>query len=245
MPLTTPPLAPQTLKTLQQLGIATLQDLQAHGAVAAFLLLKAAGLTITRSTLWQLAALTQNRTPQALAEAEKAALLDALRRHPPVAVFPPQAEMEHFMHQALVQAELSTAAGEIPVGAVVVHQGKIIAAAHNTCIADHNISHHAEIRALAEAGRVLQNYRLDHCDVYITLEPCSMCASALIQARIRRVIYGAAEPKSGAAGSIINLFADNRLNRHTAVLGGVAARACQERLQQFFRHKRNRPSESL
>ncbi|MDO5640751.1 MAG: TfoX/Sxy family DNA transformation protein, partial [Neisseria sp.] len=149
MPLTTPPLAPKTVQALQQLGITTLADLQHYGAVKAFLLLKAAELTLTRSTLWQLAALLQNTTLQALTEADKAALLEAVRTHPPVAVFPPQAEMTSFMREALTQAELSAAAGEIPVGAVVVHQGNIIAAAHNTCIADHNISHHAEIRALA------------------------------------------------------------------------------------------------
>ncbi|MDO5640630.1 MAG: nucleoside deaminase, partial [Neisseria sp.] len=106
------------------------------------------------------------------------------------------------------------------------------------CIADHNISHHAEIRALAAAGLALQNYRLDQCDVYITLEPCSMCASALIQARVKRVIYGAAEPKTGAAGSIIDLFSDGRLNKHSAVQGGILADECQAVLQRFFQQKR-------
>ena len=238
MPLTTPPLTPKTVQALQQLGIATLADLQNCGAAKAFLLLKAAGLTLTRSTLWQLAALLQNTTPQALAEADKAALLEAVRTHPPMAVFPPQAEMTSFMREALAQAELSAQTGEIPVGAVVVHQGNIIAAAHNTCIADHNISHHAEIRALAAAGQALQNYRLDQCDVYITLEPCSMCAGALIQARVKRVIYGAAEPKTGAAGSVVNLFSDDRLNKHTAVQGGILADECQAVLQRFFQQKR-------
>ncbi len=238
MPLTTPPLAPKTVQALRQLGIATLADLQAIGAAKAFLLLKASGLTLTRSTLWQLAALLQNTHPQALSESEKAALLEAVRTHPPVAVFPPQAEMEHFMREALAQAEFSAAAGEIPVGALVVHQGNIIAAAHNRCIADHNISHHAEIRALAAAGQALQNYRLDDCDVYITLEPCSMCAGALLQARVRRVIYGAAEPKTGAAGSVLDLFSDGRLNKHTAVTGGILADECQVLLQNFFAQKR-------
>ena len=238
MPLTTPPLAPKTVQALQEFGIATLADLRTHGAAKTFLLLKAAGLTVTRSTLWQLAALLQNTTPQALSEHEKAALLETLRTHPPVAVFPPQAEMEGFMRAALAQAAQSAAAGEVPVGAVVVHQGDIIAAAHNRCIADHNISHHAEIRALAAAGQARQNYRLDDCDVYITLEPCSMCASALIQARVRRVIYGAAEPKTGAAGSVLDLFSDGRLNKHTAITGGILADECQALLQDFFAQKR-------
>ena len=240
MKLTTPPLAPSTLQALEKLGIATLADLRAQGAAKSFLLLKAAGLTLTRSTLWQLAALEQHTTPQALGEAEKAALLEAVRLHPPVAVFPPQAEMEHFMRAALAQAAQSAAMDEIPVGAVVVHRGNIIAAAHNTCVASHNISHHAEIRALAAAGAALQNYRLDECDVYITLEPCSMCSSALMQARVRRVVYGAAEPKSGAAGSVVNLFAEPRLNPHSAVKGGILAAECRALLQDFFRQRRQK-----
>ncbi|ADZ01687.1 tRNA-specific adenosine deaminase [Neisseria meningitidis M13399] len=161
-----------------------------------------------------------------------------MKNHPPVAAFPPQEEMEHFMREALRQAEQSAADGEIPVGAVIVSDGKIIASAHNTCIADCNVSCHAEINALAQAGSEMQNYRLDGCDIYITLEPCAMCASALIQARIRRVIYGAAEPKTGAAGSIVNLFADKRLNTHTAIRGGILQEECRAVLNRFFQNKR-------
>ncbi len=145
--------------------------------------------------------------------------------------------MAHFMGLALEQAKLSALMGEIPVGAVIVSDGKIIASAHNTCIADCNVSRHAEINALAQAGSEMQNYRLDGCDIYITLEPCAMCASALIQARIRRVIYGAAEPKTGAAGSIVNLFADKRLNTHTAIRGGILQEECRAVLSRFFKTK--------
>ncbi|HEZ8633253.1 TPA: nucleoside deaminase [Neisseria gonorrhoeae] len=146
--------------------------------------------------------------------------------------------MGYFMREALRQAEQSAADGEIPVGAVIVSDGKIITSAHNTCIADCNVSRHAEINALAQAGSEMQNYRLDGCDIYITLEPCAMCASALIQARIRRVIYGAAEPKTGAAGSIVNLFADKRLNTHTAIRGGILQEECRAVLSRFFQNKR-------
>lgn len=241
MMLTTPPLAPKTLSALKRLGIATLDDLRRTGSAKAFLLLKADGQTLTRSTLWQLEALVQGVAPTELGD-RKAALLAALKAHPPVAAFPMPSEMAAFMQAALQQARLSAAAGEIPVGAVVVKDKRIIAAAHNACIGHHNISHHAEIRALAAAGEALQNYRLDGCDVYITLEPCSMCASALIQARVSRVIYGAAEPKTGAAGSVIDLFANRALNQHTAVCGGVMAEPCRALLQEFFAAKRaNRP----
>ena len=97
---------------------------------------------------------------------------------------------------------------------------------------------HAEIRALSQAGAALQNYRLDGCDVYITLEPCIMCSGALVQARVRRVIFGATEPNTGAAGSIADVFSDRHLNPHTAVLGGILAEECRALLQQFFQNRR-------
>lgn len=236
--LTTPPLAPKTVAALHRLGIRTLEELRQNGSVKAFLLLKASGLTLTKSTLWQLQSLLDGTPPQEMSQAHKARLLAELKNHPPVAAFPPQGEMAHFMGLALEQAKLSALMGEIPVGAVIISDGKIIASAHNTCIADCNVSRHAEINALAQAGSEMQNYRLDGCDIYITLEPCAMCASALIQARIRRVIYGAAEPKTGAAGSIVNLFADKRLNTHTAIRGGILQEECRAVLSRFFQNKR-------
>lgn len=236
--LTTPPLAPKTVAALHRLGIRTLEELRQTGAVQTFLLLKASGLTLTKSTLWQLESLLDGTPPQEMSQAHKARLLAELKNHPPVAAFPPQGEMAHFMGLALEQAKLSALMGEIPIGAVIVSDGKIIASAHNTCIADCNVSRHAEINALAQAGGEMQNYRLDGCDIYITLEPCAMCASALIQARIRRVIYGAAEPKTGAAGSIVNLFADKRLNTHSAIRGGILQEECRAVLSRFFQNKR-------
>ncbi|MDO5059155.1 MAG: tRNA-specific adenosine deaminase [Neisseria sp.] len=238
IPLTTPPFAPKTVQALAELGIHTIADIRQTGAVKTFLLLKAAGHTVTRSVLWQLHAVAQGKTVGEVDEQEKAELNSALKQHPPVDIFPPQAEMEGFMAAALQQAEAAAALGEIPVGAVVVRNGEIIAAAHNACVSQHDISRHAEIAALAAAGQTLGNYRLNDCDVYITLEPCTMCASALLQARVRRVIFAAAEPKTGAAGSILNLFSDGRLNKHTAVLGGICARQAQAVLQRFFDERR-------
>lgn len=238
MKLTTPPLAPKTLTALEQIGIQTLEDLRQTGSVKAFLLLKAAGLTVTQSTLWQLEALLSGINAADLDESRKSGLRRQVKNHPPVAVFPMPSEMENFMRAALEQAKIAAQTGEIPVGAVVVQNGRIIAAAHNTCVQDHNVSHHAEIRALAQAGAALGNYRLEDCDVYITLEPCAMCASALIQARVKRVVFGAAEPKSGAAGSVLNLFGHSLLNSHTAVLGGVSADECLNLLQDFFQKRR-------
>ncbi|MDO4641809.1 MAG: tRNA adenosine(34) deaminase TadA [Neisseria sp.] len=236
--LTSPPIAPKTLNALHKLGIFSRADLQAHGAVTVFLKLKAAGLTLTRSTLWQLTALAENRRPQDISLSEKEALLQALHRHPPVSLFPPEEEMERYMRLALDQAAKSAVSGEVPVGAVIVRNGQVLAAEHNTCIGDCSISSHAEIRALSSAGRTLQNYRLEGCDLYVTLEPCAMCASAIIQARIGRLIYGATEPKTGAAGSVLNLFGDIRLNQHTAVKSGILAEECRAVLQRFFQSKR-------
>jgi hypothetical protein len=105
-------------------------------------------------------------------------------------------------------------------------------------VLDCNISHHAEIQALAAAGQVLGNYRLNECDVYVSLEPCAMCASAMIQARVARVVFAAHEPKTGAAGSVLNLFSNNQLNQHTAMLGGLLADEAKQQLQAFFRLRR-------
>ena len=149
--LTTPPVAPQTLSALQALGIRSVEELRDTGSVQAFLLLKAAGLTVTRSTLWQLEALLLGIKPQELPQTQKTALEQAVKNHPPVAVFPMSSEMETFMRAALVQAEQSARIGEIPVGAVVVSNNQIIAAAHNTCVSDHDISRHAEIREIGRA----------------------------------------------------------------------------------------------
>ena len=160
-PLQTPPLAPQTLCALQQLGIADTAALRRHGPCATFLLLKAGGLTITESTLWQLVALAENRPQGCLNDAEKRAWRQQLKQHRPVAVFPPPEQMQHWMRQALEQAALAMAAGEVPVGAVVVHQNQVIGRGFNRCVGDHSISRHAEICALGEASRHMGNYRLD------------------------------------------------------------------------------------
>ena len=235
-PLTTPPLAPKTRQALLELGIADTADLQRITPATAFLLLKASGLTVTESTLWQLVLLAEGREGY-LNEAEQAKWRAKLRAHRPVARFPPREESERWMRQALQLAGQALAAGEVPVGAVV-HQGEIIGRGANACVAEHSVCCHAEIAALTEASRRLGNYRLDGCDLYVTLEPCSMCAGAIMQSRIRRLIYAAAEPKTGAAGSVLDLFANKQLNPHTAVQGGVLAAESAQLLQRFFQERR-------
>ncbi|WP_037586235.1 tRNA adenosine(34) deaminase TadA [Stenoxybacter acetivorans] len=237
--LSTPPLAPKTHEALANLGITSLACLQKIGAVTAFLLLKKQGLSITNSTLWQLVCLAENRQLNSLNSAEKANWLNVVKKHPPVAVFPPEAEMAYWMQQALAQARQAAENGEVPVGAVVVRQGELISAAFNQCVSHCNISRHAEMQALTEAGITLNNYRLDNCDLYVTLEPCAMCAGAILNARIHRLIFAAAEPKTGAAGSVCNLFNYPLLNHHTAVKSSILADESMALLQHFFRQRRH------
>ncbi|MET0540199.1 MAG: tRNA adenosine(34) deaminase TadA, partial [Variovorax sp.] len=145
---------------------------------------------------------------------------------------------DDWMQRALDEARAAAVAGEVPVGAVVVKDGALLASGRNTPIAQHDPSGHAEINALRAAARALGNYRLEGCTLYVTLEPCAMCAGAMLHARIARVVYGASDPKTGAAGSVVDLFAQPRLNHQTVVQGGVCAAACAAALQQFFKVRR-------
>ncbi len=142
------------------------------------------------------------------------------------------------MRLALAAARAAALAGEVPVGAVLVRGDALIATGRNAPLADHDPTAHAEIAALREAARVLGNYRLDDCTLYVTLEPCAMCAGAMLHARLARVVYGAADPKTGAAGSVVDLFAEPRLNHRTRVQGGVLADECGALLQGFFDARR-------
>lgn len=146
---------------------------------------------------------------------------------------------EEFMRAALDDAAAAARAGEVPVGAVVVARGTIVGRGANAPISKRDPSAHAEITALRDAGARLGNYRLPDCDLYVTLEPCAMCAGAIMQARIRRVIYGAPDPKTGACGSVVDLFAEPRLNHHTTVTGGTLAGECGALLKAFFAERRS------
>lgn len=143
-----------------------------------------------------------------------------------------------FMRVALDQAKAALAAGEVPVGAVVVKDGQVIAVGHNAPIASHDPSAHAEMVAIRAAARALGNYRLDGCELFVTLEPCAMCAGAMLHARLARVVYGARDPKTGAAGSALDLFANTHINHHTRVEAGVLADECAATLQAFFVQRR-------
>jgi len=143
------------------------------------------------------------------------------------------AQDAHWMGLALEQAKLAAAAGEVPVGAVVVKDGRVIASGRNAPIGNNDPTAHAEVVALREAARVLGNYRLEACTLYVTLEPCAMCSGAMLHARVDRVVFGAADPRTGAAGSVLNLFATPQLNHQTQIASGVMAEACGQLLKDF------------
>lgn len=145
-----------------------------------------------------------------------------------------------YMQVALQLAVQSAAAGEVPVGAVVVKDGIIVGRGYNQPIAGTDPTAHAEIMAMRDAGKTLGNYRLTDCDLYVTLEPCVMCAGAIMHARIRRVIFGARDPKTGACGSAIDLFAQSHLNHHAEVSGGMLADEAAVLLQDFFSRRRSK-----
>ncbi|MDT3680581.1 MAG: tRNA adenosine(34) deaminase TadA [Burkholderiaceae bacterium] len=147
---------------------------------------------------------------------------------------------ESMMRLALEQARCAQEGGEVPVGAVVVRDGEVLGVGFNQPIGAHDPSAHAEIMAIRAASAAVENYRLVGCDLYVTLEPCAMCAGAIQHARIARVVYGAHDPKTGACGSVVNLFAESRLNHHTRVQGGVMSEACGALLSSFFAERRRR-----
>lgn len=142
------------------------------------------------------------------------------------------------MHEALLLAGKAATAGEVPVGALVVKDGEIVGRGYNQPISLHDPTAHAEVLALRDAAMHLGNYRLPGCDLYVTLEPCCMCVGAIMHARIARVFFGASDPKTGACGSLINLFGESRLNHHATVSGGLLAEESASLLKAFFARRR-------
>lgn len=145
---------------------------------------------------------------------------------------------EKFMREALALARQAEAAGEVPVGAVLVKDGAIIASGWNQPISAHDPTAHAEVMVLRAAGRIAGNYRLTGTTLYVTLEPCAMCAGALVHARVGRLVYGAADPKTGAAGSVFDVMRTDKLNHRIEVAGGVLTEECGALLKDFFSRRR-------
>lgn len=176
-----------------------------------------------------------SREADAAARAQRKAAWQSAERKPA----PADADDEHWMNAALAIAREAGARGEVPVGAVVVKDGAIIGRGGNAPIASSDPTAHAEIAALREAAAALGNYRLVGAKLYVTIEPCAMCAGAVMHARIARVAFGAHDPKTGACGSVVDLFAEKRLNHHAEVVSGVNAQACAALLSDFFAARRS------
>ncbi len=150
-----------------------------------------------------------------------------------------QADLDRqFMQQAIEQAQLAANAGEVPVGAVLVRDGAVIAKGFNKPIGNHDPSAHAEMLALREAAEAEANYRLPGSTLYVTLEPCTMCSGAILHARVDRVVFGAPDPKTGAAGSVLDVFSSKQINHQTQVEGGVMSEECGQLLRSFFKERR-------
>jgi len=145
---------------------------------------------------------------------------------------------ELFMRQAFSQAQNAWMLGEVPVGALIVKDGEVIATGFNQPIGMHDPTAHAEIMAMRAAASILGNYRLPGCELFVTLEPCAMCSGAMLHARLARIVFGASDPKTGACGSVVNLFAHEKLNHHAEVVGGVMAQECGQLLKEFFAARR-------
>jgi tRNA(adenine34) deaminase len=145
---------------------------------------------------------------------------------------------EDFMREALKLARQAEQCGEVPVGAVVVRDNDIVGRGYNAPISRHDPTAHAEMMALRDAAQHLGNYRLPGCELFVTLEPCLMCVGAMFHARVARVVYGAKDPKTGAAGSVLNLFTATELNHHARIEGGVLAEECGAILSNFFAARR-------
>ena len=150
-----------------------------------------------------------------------------------------QAQLDRqFMQEAIEQAKLAALAGEVPVGAILVRDGQVIGRGFNQPIGNHDPSAHAEMLALRTAAQGVANYRLPGATLYVTLEPCVMCSGAMLHARIDRVVFGASDPKTGAAGSVLDIFASKQINHQTQVEGGILAEECGQILRDFFRERR-------
>ncbi|MHB1021229.1 MAG: tRNA adenosine(34) deaminase TadA [Acidobacteriaceae bacterium] len=150
----------------------------------------------------------------------------------------PLSPFEDYLHAAIAEARFAEMEGEVPVGAVVVKNGEIIARGQNRVLRDNDPAAHAEIVALRAAGNALGNYRLEGCELYVTLEPCSMCAGAIVHSRLARLVYGATDPKAGACGSVLSVINHPQLNHRLEVVSGVLAEECSHLLREFFRVRR-------
>lgn len=230
---------PKARQWLAQLGIVSPEQLRQLGAPAVFQALHRRHFPVNRRLLWGLLAIERGCHWSDLTDEEKQYSWQEVQQGFPPLMPDELPVAEQAMELALAQARQAQAVGEVPVGAVVMQGETLIAVGHNLPRQQHDPTAHAEIVALRRAAEKLANYRLQDCTLYVTLEPCVMCAGAILHARLQRVVFGAYDDRAGAAGSVCNVFAMPVLNHQTAVSGGILATPCRELLQQFFAQRRS------
>lgn len=226
-------LSPKICALLKELGVTSVLELQTKGAAFVYRELQVRQQGLTQAIYWRLAALEMGRHLSEIDAAEKKLLATILKATPKTRLFPDKMQLTHYMTLALEEARCAQKENEVPVGAVAVYQGKVIARGHNRVVSNHFVGEHAEMIALREVGKILGNYRLEKVDLYVTVEPCMMCLGAITAARIGRLIYGVKEPKTGVTDHH-GLFRCT----HTAILGGVLAKESAALLQEFFQIRR-------
>ncbi len=230
---------PKARQWLAQLGIVSPEQLRQLGAPAVFQALHRRHFPVNRRLLWGLLAIERGCHWSELSDEEKRHSWQAVQHGFPPLMPDELPVAEQAMELALAQARQAQAVGEVPVGAVVMQGETLIAVGHNLPRQQHDPTAHAEIVALRRAAEKLANYRLQDCTLYVTLEPCVMCAGAILHARLQRVVFGAYDERAGAAGSVCDVFAMSALNHQTAVSGGILATPCRELLQKFFAQRRS------
>lgn len=227
---------PYYLKSkLKRLNLASSELIRQHGYLEVYSQLKLAFPSMNYQALYDLYCLAQQSLCYTLAPEKQVALRAEFKAMTPRHVWLQSDTIKHFLTAAEEQAQLALEYNEIPIGAVVVHQGEIIARGYNRTRSDNNIMAHAEIVAILAAQQCLQNYRLNECDLYVTIEPCLMCSGAIINSRIKRVIYGACELKTGACISQHQVFYNKKTNHHTEVIGPIDQKYYSRLISDFFK----------
>mgnify|MGYP000219834635 FL=1 len=227
---------PYYLKSkLERLNLARTELIRQHGYLEIYSQLKLAFPSMNYQALYDLYCLAQQSLCYTLAPEKQVALRAEFKAMTPRHVWLQSDTIKHFLTAAEEQAQLAWQHNEIPIGAVIVHQGQIIAQGYNRTRSDNNIMAHAEIVAILAAQQRLQNYRLNECDLYVTIEPCLMCSGAIINSRIQRVIFGACEPKTGACISQHQVFNNKKTNHHTEVIGPIDQKYYSRLISEFFK----------
>jgi tRNA(Arg) A34 adenosine deaminase TadA len=218
------------------LNLASTELIRQHGYLEIYSQLKLAFPSMSYQALYDLYCLAQQSLCYTLAPEKQTELRTEFKAMTPRHVWLQSDTIKHFLTAAEEQAQLALEYNEIPIGAVVVHQGEIIARGYNRTRSDNNIMAHAEIVAILAAQQCLQNYRLNECDLYVTIEPCLMCSGAIINSRIKRVVYGACELKTGACISQHQVFNNKKTNHHTEVIGPIDQKYYSRLISDFFKN---------